>query len=81
MTVRSGYVRRGLEPVGIAALELRAPQHNVEVIGDGREIAIDWRRGQRLQLLANLRHAIGHHAVGNKVFANISCLQIALQQP
>jgi hypothetical protein len=30
--------------LGVAPLELRAPQHHVEVIGDGREIAIDRRR-------------------------------------
>ena len=73
-------VRCGPEPARIAQLELRAPQHNVEVIGDRLEIAIDWRRGQRLQLLANLLHAIGHHAEWDEVFPNILCLQIPLLQ-
>jgi len=77
--VESG-VRGGLEPVGVAALELRAPEHNIEVIGDGREIAIDGRGSERLELLMNLRHAIGHHAEGNEVFAHVLRLQIPLPQ-
>jgi len=36
------------EPAGVAGMELRAPQRNVEVIGDRLEIAVDWRRGLRL---------------------------------
>jgi len=76
-----GDVRGGAEPAGIAQLELRAPQHNVEVIGDWLEIAIDWRRGQRPKLFANLLHAIGHHAEGDEVFANVLCFQIPLLQP
>ena len=64
----------------IAQLELCAPKHNVEVIGDRLEIAIDRRRGQWPQLLVNLHHAIGHHAEGDEVFANILGLQIPLLQ-
>ena len=80
MTLGESDVRGGPEPAGIAQLELRAPEHNVEVIGDRLEIAIDGRRGQRPQLLANLLHAIGHHAEGDEVFANILRLQIPLLQ-
>ena len=58
-----------------------AAEDNVEVIGDGLKIAIDWRRRQRLQLFANLQHAIGHHAKWDEVFPNILCLQIPLLQP
>jgi hypothetical protein len=75
------YMPRGPQPAGIGRLELRAPQHHVEVIGYGRKIAINLCCGQRLQLFAHLHHAVGHHAVGNKIFANIARLQIALQQP
>jgi len=64
-------VRRRLEPVGVAQLELRAPEHNVEVIRDRREIAIDGRGGQRTQHVANLRHAIRHHAKRDEIFPHI----------
>ena len=74
-------LRRCPEPAGVAGPELRAPQHHVEVIGDGREIAIHRRGGQRLQLLLDLLHAVGHHAVGDEVFAYIQRVQIALPQP
>jgi len=68
---RESDVRRGLEPVGVAQLELRAPEHNVEVIRDRLEVAIDGRCGQRLQQFANLRHAIRHHAKRNEIFPHI----------
>ena len=65
----------------MALLELRAPQHNVEVVGDRLEIAIDRRRTQRPQLFVNLRHAIGHHAEWDKVLPNVLGLQVPLVQP
>ena len=71
-------LRCGLEPASKTALELRAPQHDVEVVCDGRKIAIDRRRCQRTQLLPDLRHAIGHHAEGDEVFADILRTQIPL---
>jgi len=75
------HVRSGPEPAGIAQLELCAPEHNVEVVGDRLEIVIDGRRGQRPQLPLDLFHAIGHHAEWDEVFANILRLQIPLLQP
>jgi len=64
-------LRRSLEPSGVAQLELRAPEHNVEVIRDGFEVVIDGRCGQRLQQIANLRHAIRHHAKRDEIFPDI----------
>src|SRR5208337_3594059 len=73
-------LRGGAKPAGVTGLELRAPEHYVKVIGDGGEVAIDGGGGERLELLLNLGHAVGHHAVGDEVFANILRAQVALMQ-
>jgi len=62
-------------------MELRAPQHNVKVICDWLEVAIHLRCRRLSQLLANLLHAIRHHAIGNEVLAHILGPQFPLLQP
>ena len=37
-----GNLGGGAEEAGVTRFELRAPEHYVEVIGDGGEVAIDW---------------------------------------
>ncbi len=73
-------MRGGAKEAGVAGVELGAPEHYVEVIGDGGEVAIDGGGGERLELLLNLHHAVGHHAVGDEVFAHILGVQVSLMQ-
>lgn len=68
-------VHRALESMGIPELELRAPKHDVQVVGDGRKVAIDRGRGKRLQQAANLRRTVRHHPKGMK-YSRTYCVWI-----
>src|SRR5208337_4243461 len=46
--VGEGNLCGGAKPAGVTRFELRAPEDYVEVIGDGGEVAIDGRPGERL---------------------------------